>query len=152
MRKSVRDVVTGELSLEYFARRLNEGWKLASIEWTRESDTAAEVGQEPGKLLDVQAQPPYGFQVREDGAIQECAPEAAVLLLALEQIVRERSVPEIASDLNSRGYLTRSGLAWTASSVFDLLPRLIEAGPSLLKSEAWQQRRVSEPRIADSIQ
>ena len=55
MKQSIRDVVTGELSLEYFAKRFGEGWKVANIEWVRESNevtASAEPGQPSGRRQD----------------------------------------------------------------------------------------------------
>lgn len=139
MKQSIRDLVTGELSLEYFAKRFGEGWKVASIEWFRET-TGPSAPVESADLLNEHALP-YGFQVTQDGIVQENPLEATVLLLILEQIIREKRIQEIAGELNQHGYSTREGTLWSATDVFNLLPRLIEAGPSLLKSAAWQQRR-----------
>lgn len=139
MKQSMRDVITGEVTLEHLARRFAEGWKMASIEWFRESDDTEP--SEPTHVLNDHATLPYGLQVSEAGLVQENPLEATVLLLILEEIIREKRIQEIASDLNLQGFSTRSGTPWGPSDVFNLLPRLIEAGPSLLKSAAWQQRR-----------
>jgi hypothetical protein len=64
-------------------------------------------------------------------------------MLILEQIVKEKRISEIANQLNLAGYRTREGTPWGPTAVFNLLPRLIEAGPSLLKSAAWRERRAS---------
>jgi hypothetical protein len=135
MPESIRDVVTGEVSLEYFARRFAEGWKIANIEWFREApaETHATVSQ--------QSEMPYGLRVAGNCVIEENPLESTVLLLILEQIIREKRITEIALALNEQGYVTRGGTAWTPTDVFNLLPRLIEAGPSLLKSSAWLERR-----------
>ena len=79
----------------------------------------------------------------------ESPAEAAVLLHILDQVVREKRVPEIARELNERGYSTRTGMPWRASDVFNLMPRLIDVGPSLLKSDAWRQRRTTIQPIAE---
>lgn len=139
MKQSMRDVITGEVTLEHLARRFAEGWKMASIEWFREADAAT--SSEPVHVLNNHLALPYGLQVSEAGLVQENPLEATVLLLILEEIIREKRIQEIASDLNLQGFSTRAGMPWSPSDVFDLLPRLIEAGPSLLKSAAWQQRR-----------
>ena len=139
MKESMRDVVTGELSLEYFAKRLAEGWKIASIEWVRDSAGASVV--ETSRDLDQRTALPYGLQLREGGFLEENPTEIAVLLVMLEEIVLEKRVQEIAAELNVRGFATRDGTRWNATDVFNLLPRLIEAGPSLLKSTAWEQQR-----------
>lgn len=140
MRETIRDVITGDLSLEYFAKRLIEGWKIAHIEWVRDTGTAQAAARATVVLNGVGALP-YGLRLREDGGVEENPTEIAVLLLMLEEIVREKRVQEIAAELNQRGFATRDATRWNAVDVFNLLPRLIEAGPSLLKSDAWQQRR-----------
>jgi hypothetical protein len=136
----MRDVITGEVTLDHLARRFAEGWKIGSIEWFREGDAAGTAG-ESARLLNDHAVLPYGLQVSESGIVQENPLEATVLLLILEEIIREKRIQEIAIDLNLQGFSTRAGTPWSPSDVFNLLPRLIEAGPSLLKSSAWQQRR-----------
>jgi hypothetical protein len=138
MAQFVRDAISGELTLEYFAKRLAEGWKITTVEWVREQP--AEKTQPMGLLGD-QVTPPFGLRVSENGFVEENPVEATVLLLILEQIVRERRIQEIATELNSQGYATREGFPWTATAVFNLLPRVIEVGPALLKSAAWQDRR-----------
>jgi hypothetical protein len=134
-----RDLVTGPITLDYFIQRASEGWKVAAVEWVREADSpvhlepAVSVGGE-----DI----PYGLRLSEDGFQLEQNPlERTVLLLILDKIVREKRITEIAQELNSEGLRTRQGSAWSASAVFDLLPRLIDAGPSLLKSSDWQTIR-----------
>jgi hypothetical protein len=148
MKQSIHDVVTGELSLEYFAKRFGEGWKVSSIEWSRESDEVS-TSTESKNILDERSPLPYGFRITERGVVQENPLEATVLLLILDQIVREKRIQEIANELNLQGYVTRDGMPWSATDVFNLLPRLIEAGPSLLKSGAWQQRR---PKVQGIIE
>jgi hypothetical protein len=148
MKQSIRDVVTGELSLEYFAKRFAEGWRVSSIEWFRESGQAA-APAESSKLLSEREAIPYGLRITEDGNVQENPLEATVLLLILDQIVREKRIQEIANELNLQGYLTRDGMPWGPTDVFNLMPRLIEAGPSLLKSVAWQQRRLSVQSVVE---
>jgi hypothetical protein len=148
MKQSMRDVVTGELSLEYFARRFADGWKVRSIEWFRESGETS-VLTPSSNLLDEREAIPYGLRITEAGIVQENPLEATVLLLILDQIVREKRIQEIANELNLHGYSTREGLPWGPTDVFNLLPRLIEAAPSLLKSVAWQQRRPSLQKTAE---
>lgn len=135
MPESIRDVVTGEVSLEYFARRFSEGWKIATIEWFREAHAAADGGVKHESAL------PYGLRVSGNCPIEENPLESTVLLLILEQIIREKRITEIAAVLNEQGHVTRNGAPWSPTDVFNLLPRLIETGPSLLKTNAWQERR-----------
>jgi hypothetical protein len=48
---------------------------------------------------------------------------------------------QAAAALNQRGYRRRDGGKWRQIDVFDLLPRLIEAGPKILSTEEWAERR-----------
>lgn len=133
----IRDLVPPTLSMEYFQERVNAGWVPVAVEWTRPSPTS-KAAHEPMSL-----QPPYGFRIAADGKRLETEPEELnVLYVLLEEIVRDRRFTQIADELNKRKLRTRSGLKWTNSAVFDLLPSLVEAGPVLTKSDEWIRRRV----------
>ncbi len=141
MTQRSRDLVSGQITLDYFMRKAAEGWSLTAVEWVREVGQGV---QPIAPLQDsrVKTEVPYGLQVAENGL--ELVPnplEATVLLLILEKIVKEKRIGDIASELNRNGHRTREGTLWTAPAVFNLLPRLIEAGPELLKSPAWQELR-----------
>lgn len=134
-----RDLVTGPLTLDYLVKRTAEGWQIAAVEWVREVQDAAQ--PEPSVSVEGE-QIPYGLRLSQDGSqLEEHPVERTVLLLILENIVREKGITEIAMNLNTEGMRTRQGAAWSASAVFELLPRLIESGPSLLKSNDWQNLR-----------
>ncbi len=142
MPQRIRDLVTGELTLDYFVRRSQEGWKVASVEWVRDapSDTATSPAVSDSSANTESA--PYGLQIAKDGQYLEENPlEATVLMLILEQIVKEKRISEIAIELNHAGHRTREGMLWSPTAVFNLLPRLIEAGPFILKSPRWSERR-----------
>jgi hypothetical protein len=144
MAKRIRDVVTGQLTLDYFMQKAAAGWTLAAVEWVREaeaaeSDAAAPASVEVGFTT---ADVPFGFRIAASGLDLEQNPlEMTVLLLILENIVKEKRLTDIAAYLNAGGYATRQGANWTPAAIFNLLPRLIEMGPSLLKSPDWQARR-----------
>ena len=142
MKQQTRDIVTGELTLDYFVQRASEGWKLAAVEWVREAEASAGAKEQLAAAVGGAAALPYGLQFSASGLeLEENSLEMAVLLLILEQIIREKRITEIASQLNQQGYKTREGTSWSSSAVFNLLPRLIEVGPAVLKSPAWEQRR-----------
>jgi hypothetical protein len=127
--------------LDYFMRKMAEGWTPAAIEWVREVRDQPE-RVEPFQVAIEGEELPYGVQLSADGLHLEQNPlEKTVLLMILERIVREKRITEIASELNTAGLKTRRGTQWTAPAVFDLLPRLIEMGPKLLSSREWQERR-----------
>ncbi len=143
MTQRTRDLVGGPLSLDYFMRRAADGWTLAAVEWVREIEVPETAAESPALKISVQPEEiPYGLRIADDGFhLEESPVEKAVLLLILERIVMEKRLSQIAEDLNHHGLRTRRGTTWSSSTVFDLLPRLIEIGPKLLKSHDWRQRR-----------
>jgi hypothetical protein len=113
-------------------RREREGWRLSAVEWRREGDEQATAAHEL----------PYGLRVSEDGfSLAENAEEQEVLRTILAGLVADRPLGEIAADLEARGYRTRRGVIWSQASIFELLPRLVEAGPGIFRSPEWQQSR-----------
>ncbi len=143
MTQRSRDLVGGPLSLDYFMRRAADGWTLAAVEWVREVGVAEGTTEVPPLEINVQPEEiPYGLRISDDGLHLEPNPvETAVLLLILEKIVMEKRLSQIADDLNTRGFRTRRGTRWSSPTIFDLMPRLIEVGPKLLKSSDWRERR-----------
>lgn len=134
-----RDLVNSPVTLDYLAQKTAEGWKMEAVEWVRDIKGAAAGKPETGLI---EEEVPYGSRLSEDGFHLEQNPfERTLLLLILEKIVREKRITEIAQELNAEGLSTRLGKPWKPSEVFELLPRLIDAGPSLLKSAEWENRR-----------
>ena len=132
----IREVLSEPLSPEYLKQKAEAGWKPVAVEWQRELAP----GEEPAGTLveDV----PYGLRIAEDGKrLEENPAEKQALMVMMEQIVLDNPLSIIADELNRRGFRTRDGLNWSAISVFNLLPRLIDAGPQLLSGEEWIQRR-----------
>ena len=143
MTKHLRDLVAGQLTLDYFMQRAAAGWTLAAVEWVREAEGEAEpdVSAKPAKRASSD-EVPYGFRIAEGGLNLEQNPfETAVLLRILEDIVKEKRLTDIALDLNVHGHATREGASWTPTEVFNLLPRIVEIGPRLLKTAEWRARR-----------
>ncbi len=143
MQERRREFITGPLTLDYFMQKAADGWRLTAVEWVREVSESAPIEE----MAQVSAEPeqiPYGLQMARDGMNLERNPlEMTVLLLILDEIVKEKRITEIAANLNVSGYRTRDGSSWSPSAVFELLPRLIEMGPALLKSPEWIERRPS---------
>ncbi len=126
-------------------RKAAEGWTLAAVEWVREVEDRDAI-LPPLAAGFATEEAPYGLRVSETRTeLEENPLETTVLLLILEKIVQEKRLNEIATELNRSGYTTRRGSRWNSASVFDLLPRLIEAGPALLKSDGWRRRREELP-------
>ncbi len=134
MVERVRQAWSGPVSTDYLAKQAQFGWRLVSVEWEREI-----TAEGPAVYREIV---PYGLQVAADGKhLEENPGETQVLLTVLEGIVGDRRLSQIATDLNNRGLRTRSGDRWATGQIFELLPRIIEAGPRLLPSEEWIARR-----------
>ncbi len=136
--RQLRDELENPVSLDYFHQRTVAGWKLKAVEWERADEAVVPIavsGEEPKAA-------PYGIEVVPDTArLLPKADEVEVLQTILELIVVQEGVSSIAAELNKRGYRTRSGKPWTSTGVFNLLPRITETAPEILKSEDWQARR-----------
>jgi hypothetical protein len=143
MEDYIRDIVRGTLTFEYFQERVKAGWTPIAVEWTRSATSAA---TRPSQEA---IEPPYGFQVAADCKRLEPNPqEVEVLQTMLEEIVQDHRFTQIAEALNNQSLRTREGRKWSSTAVFELLPALIDAGPSLTKSEAWARRRPSIQRTS----
>jgi hypothetical protein len=132
----VREELSAPLSLDYLKRKAELGWRPVAIIWERDIGRAE--GLAPIMDLDV----PYGLKVSTDCShLEENADERKVLMLTMELIVQDHPLSRIADELNRQSHRTRAGFLWNPSSVFELLPRLIEAGPRIFTSEDWIERR-----------
>jgi len=99
------------------------------MEWRREitgDETSASVVEEV----------PYGLRVADDCSHLENDPqEQNVLVQMMELIVQDCSITSVASELNKHSLRTRNGSLWKPVSVFNMLPRLIEVGPTIFSSD-----------------
>jgi len=130
--ETLREPLTAGLTPELLRDRTAQGWHLAAVVWEREA-AGEPASQEPV---------PYGATVSPDGThLEEQPPEREVLVTMLEMIVADRPLSQISDELNRRGLRTRQNNLWTPGAVFDLLPRLIDVGPRLVKSPDWIERR-----------
>jgi len=59
----------------------------------------------------------------------------------MELMVQDFPLSNVVSDLNEKGFRTRSGKPWSRVTVFNMLPRLIEVGPRLFSTDEWETRR-----------
>jgi hypothetical protein len=132
----IRQSLTGPIRLEDVEKFQSQGWKPKAIEWERELP-AAVAPQPPG----VEA-PPFGLRVADDcSTLEEDPAEKEILLTMMELIIQDGPYSLIAQQLNRKGYATRQGTKWSPIAVFEMLPRLIEAGPKIFSTEEWQRRR-----------
>lgn len=129
----VRQTVAGPLQPDEIKQQAEKGWKLVAVEWEREVEVAED--QLPAEV-------PFGLQIGAETQRLETNPaEREILFLIMELIVQEGSYARIADEINRRGFRTRSGERWTSVAVFEMIPRLIEVGPHVLRSSEWQKRR-----------
>src|SRR3974390_2306371 len=132
----VRQVVSGEFGPNELQNKLNEGWKPVAIAWKREVSVTSPAGATAAPEV------PYGLRVSGDCAHLEDDPkEREILFQIMELTIQDGPYSGIAVELNRRGFRRRDGSVWTPISVFQMLPRLIEAGPGILTSDEWRQRR-----------
>jgi Recombinase len=140
MTERIRQAVSGPLDLDRIRSYEKEGWKLAALEWERQVDATETV-------VDIQEEPPYGTRVGANAVTLETDPnETDVLFAMMELIVEDGPYSRIAEELNRRGYRTRHGARWSPVSVFEMLPRLIDAGPKIFSTDRWHSRRSQEVR------
>ncbi len=132
----VRDYVTDRLTPEYLQQRAEAGWHLLAVEWQR---TVPGEASEPAVGTE---EIPYGLRVAADCFHLEPDPdESNVLMHMMELMVQDCSISHVADALNARGFRTRKGAPWSPVSVFNMLPRLIDAGPRMFSTAEWEARR-----------
>jgi hypothetical protein len=139
----IRQFASGQLTWDEIQKLQNEGWKLIALEWERnvpEAERKAIAGPD-------HEDPPFGLRVANDSTtLVEDQTENEALVAMMELIIQDGPYSFIAEELNRRGYRTREGLKWSSVSVFEMLPRLIDAGPRIFSSEHWQRRKQESQR------
>ena len=138
----IREIVKDSLTTEYLKQKTDAGWKLVAVEWQRESEAGFEEAQR--FIEDV----PFGLRVAADCLhLEEDPTERDILVLMMDLIVQDQPLSRVADGLNQAGFRTRQGSPWSPVSVFNMLPRLIEAGPHIFSSEEWTARREHLMRV-----
>jgi len=134
----IRQSASGELTWDEIQKLQREGWRLIALEWERD------VPDEQGRASEEhdRQSPPFGLRVAGDcSTLVEDRSENEALVVMMELIIQDGPYSFVAEELNRRGYRTRKGLKWSPVSVFEMLPRLIDAGPRILSSENWHRRK-----------
>ncbi len=133
----IRDVISGQFSPEVVTQRTAAGWQMVSIEWRRELPDH-EAPTEGAYNEDI----PYGLRISDDCQRLEVNPiENQAMMLMMELLGQDFSYSSIVSDLNEKGFRMRDGKPWNRIAVFNMMPRLIEAGPRMFSSEQWKRLR-----------
>ena len=142
-KERIRETLSSLPTLEHLVERVEAGWKLVAIEWEREAAGAPLATHE----FDVE-EIPYGLRVSDDGAgLVASEAERQIVITALDMIVEDCPLSRVADELNRRGHTTREGTPWTPSALFTLLPRMIQVGPKVFRSEEWVTRKQRLPRV-----
>jgi len=143
----IREKVTIPPTSVYLSKMLDAGWRLVALEWEREIEFSGE--PEPPVVEVGSEEIPFGLRIASDCRHLEDDPlEVQTLKFLGEMIVQDISFRSMAEALNVREYRTRDGHAWTASSVFKLIPRLIEIAPRLLSGSEWDSRKKQLSKVA----
>ena len=126
----IREVLSRPFDESYFRAKLNEGWRLIAVHWERDVEGPR---PEPDRWTE---EVPYGLRVAGDCIhLEEDPAERPALELMLKLISSDRSMSQIARELNNQNLRTRNGTPWTQTTVFNMLPRIIEAAPQIWKKE-----------------
>lgn len=140
----VREAIHGKLDLDDMQHKYAAGWRLTALEWEREAAGDAATTA-PSNLREL----PFGLRVAPDCIhLEEEPTEMKALNTLMELIVQDISMQRMADELNRAGYVTRSGKPWTAVSIFQIFPRLIELTPQIFHEQDWGSRRREIGRVA----
>jgi len=132
----IRDTLPLPFDEGYFKTRLKEGWRLVAVHWEREVES--EQLDQPQWVEEV----PFGLRVADDCMhLEEDPIERRTIEMMLKLISRDKSMSQIAKELNTHGLRTRNGGPWTQTAVFNMLPRLIEAAPQIWRLDSEQNER-----------
>jgi Recombinase len=140
-KERIRETLSSLPTLEHLVERVEAGWKLVAVEWEREASAEADTREKVEEI-------PYGLRVSDDcTGLVESQAERQIIITALDMIVEDCPLSQVADELNRRGHTTREGNPWTPSALFTLLPRMIQVGPKVFNSEEWVTRKKRLPRV-----
>jgi len=135
----LRQPVSGLLDINELHKLEQRGWKLIAVEWERVLPGGEQAEAQPTALED----PPFGLRVKDFSTLEKDPNEAEILVAMMDLIIQDGPYSFVAQELNRKGYRTREGSPWTPVSVFQMLPRLIDAAPRIFSTDEWRQRQES---------
>lgn len=139
-----RDVITTPLTVDYFHQHFAQGWVITAVEWARPAEADA-----PVEAPEERTEAPFGQRISEDcSQLVEHPREMEVLSFIYEGVIAGVRPGRIADELNGKTYRTRRGAPWTATDVFQLMPRIIEVSPRLQRRPDWPSQRAQLQVIA----
>ena len=130
----VRETVWEPPSPHQLLEKAKKGWTLVALEWEREMSDAEAASM--GLACDV----PFGLRIAKNSLTLEEDPQERIILTAMLELLVQDDLrfSEVARALNDKGYHRRGGQEWTQSAVFEMLPRVGEVAPTILKSDQWE--------------
>jgi hypothetical protein len=142
-----RDILSTWPSYEYVKQKESAGWRLAAVEWQRE--TEADAHQDAPEGAHFGEEIPFGTRIAGDCLhLEENPSEMEILNCLAEMVVQDLSYQRMADGLNRREFRTRDGKPWSPLAVFKLTPRLIEVAPRILSGTEWEARKKQLSRVA----
>jgi hypothetical protein len=142
-----RDILSSWPSYEFVKQKEAAGWRLAAVEWQRETEAGTQQDSPEGSRFGEEI--PFGTRIAGDCLhLEENPSEMEVLNCLAEMIVQDLSYQRMADSLNHREFRTREGKVWTPLAVFKLTPRLIEVAPRILSGAEWEIRKKQLARVA----
>jgi hypothetical protein len=143
-KERIREPISGLVRPDYLEERIKDGWRLVGLEWEREGSAQTLATPTDEWIEEI----PYGMRVSDDGTrLVGNRVEVEIIIRALDLIVEDCPLSRVAERLNENGYRTRDGEVWTATALFELLPRMIQVGPKLFASNEWLSRRARLPKV-----
>ena len=132
--RRVREVVWEPPSPHYLMEKAKKGWTLVALEWEREMD------EQEARAMGLSCDVPYGLRIASNSFTLEEDPKERDALTAMLHLMVQDDLrfSMIAEAMNERGFRTREGKPWTSVSVFEMLPRLVEVAPTILRSDEWE--------------
>lgn len=143
----LRQPVSGPLDTDELHKLEEQGWKLIAVEWERNVPGEEQAAAQTATLED----PPFGLRVKDSSTLEQDPSESEVLVAMMDLIIQDGPYSFIAQELNRKGYRTREGSQWTPVSVFQMLPRLIDAGPKIFSTAEWRRRQESRHPRSKSL-
>jgi hypothetical protein len=142
-----REILSTWPSYEYVKQKESAGWRLAAVEWQRETEAGAGPDAPEGSRFGEEI--PFGTRIASDCLhLEENPSEMEILNSLAEMIVQDLSYQRMADGLNRREFRTRDGKPWTPLAVFKMTPRLIEVAPRILSGVEWEARKKQLARVA----
>lgn len=143
-----RETVSGLPDEQELERRAAAGWRPVAVEWER----TLQPGGSAAVLESTEI--PYGLRAADGGLqLEQNEREVEAMTMMLDLLVQDQPLSEVAAELGRRGYAMRNGAPWTQTAVFQLLPRLVEVGPSIYSSAQWsalrRQRKTPALRVVN---